>query len=107
MFVSKTKRGLAGARADIIVYQNAADKEKRRNAALLLNAMDAAKMTIISSDLSKISKAVTFRIRFALAVGVWPVFTGKMPTIQQMTLKPDRKIVNGLIKIWHCKLIYC
>jgi len=36
VLVSNTKRGTGGARADIIVYKNADDKKKRKNAVIVV-----------------------------------------------------------------------
>lgn len=105
VLVSNTKRGLGGARADIIVYKNASDKEKRRNAVIVVECK-ADNITIQVDDYfqganyASMSGADFFVTTNVKETKIFKVVKGEIPKrLDEVINIPDAKIIDDDKKI--------
>lgn len=105
VLVSNTKRGTGGARADIIVYKNEADKKKRRNAVIIVECK-ADNITIQSEDYfqganyAAMSGADFFVTTNEKETKIFKVIKGEIPKqLDEVINIPDAKIINDEKKI--------
>jgi type I restriction enzyme M protein len=105
VLVSNTKRGTGGARADIIVYKNAADKKKRKNAVIVVECK-ADNITIQSEDYfqganyAAMSGADFFVTTNEKETKIFKVIKGEIPKqLDEVINIPDAKIINDDKKI--------
>ncbi len=105
VLVSNTKRGLGGARADIIVYKNEADKNKRKNAVIVVECK-ADNITIQSEDYfqganyAAMCDADFFVTTNLKETKIFKVVKGEIPKqLDEVINIPDAKIINDEKKI--------
>ena len=105
ILVSNTKRGLGGARADIIVYKNSEDKKKRRNAVIIVECK-ADKITIQVDDYfqganyAAMCGADFFVTTNEKETKIFKVVKGEIPKrLDEVINIPDAKIINDEKKI--------
>ena len=105
VLVSNTKRGTGGARADIIVYKNAADKKKRKDAVIIVECK-ADNITIQSEDYfqganyAAMCGADFFVTTNEKETKIFKVVKGEIPKrLDEVVNIPDAKIINDDKKI--------
>lgn len=105
VLVSNTKRGTGGARADIIVYKNAADKKKRKDAVIVVECK-ADNITIQSEDYfqganyAAMCGADFFVTTNEKETKIFKVVKGEIPKrLDEVVNIPDAKIINDEKKI--------
>ena len=105
VLVSNTKRGTGGARADIIVYKNAADKKKRKDAVIIVECK-ADNITIQSEDYfqganyAAMCGADFFVTTNLKETKIFKVVKGEIPKrLDEVINIPDSKIINDDKKI--------
>ncbi len=105
VLVSNTKRGTGGARADIIVYKNEADKKKRKNAVIVVECK-ADNITIQSEDYfqganyAAMCDADFFVTTNFKETKIFKVVKGEIPKqLDEVVNIPDAKIINDEKKI--------
>jgi len=105
VLVSNTKRGTGGARADIIVYKNAIDKKKRKNAVIIVECK-ADNITIQVDDYfqganyAAMSGADFFVTTNEKETKIFKVVKGEIPKrLDEVVNIPDAKIINDEKKI--------
>lgn len=105
VLVSNTKRGTGGARADIIVYKNAEDKKKRKNAAIIVECK-ADNITIQVDDYfqganyAAMCGADFFVTTNLKETKIFKVVKGEIPKrLDEVVNIPDAKIINDERKI--------
>ncbi|HRP33311.1 MAG TPA: N-6 DNA methylase, partial [Agriterribacter sp.] len=105
VLVSNTKRGTGGARADIIVYKNAADKKKRKDAVIVVECK-ADNITIQSEDYfqganyAAMCGADFFVTTNLKETKIFKVVKGEIPKrLDEVVNIPDAKIINDNKKI--------
>ncbi|MCK6615386.1 MAG: N-6 DNA methylase [Ignavibacteriaceae bacterium] len=105
VLVSNTKRGTGGARADIIVYKNAEDKKKRKNAVIIVECK-ADNITIQVDDYfqganyAAMCGADFFVTTNLKETKIFKVVKGEIPKrLDEVVNIPDAKIINDEKKI--------
>lgn len=105
VLVSNTKRGTGGARADIIVYKNADDKKKRKNAVIIVECK-ADNITIRVDDYfqganyAAMCGADFFVTTNEKETKIFKVVKGEIPKrLDEVVNIPDAKIINDEKKI--------
>lgn len=105
VLVSNTKRGTGGARADIIVYKNEADRKKQRNAVIVVECK-ADNITIQSEDYfqganyAAMCDADFFVTTNLKETKIFKVVKGEIPKqLDEVINIPDAKIINDEKKI--------
>lgn len=105
VLVSNTKRGTGGARADIIVYKNADDKKKRKNAVIIVECK-ADNITIQVDDYfqganyAAMCGADFFVTTNEKETKIFKVVIGEIPKrLDEVVNIPDAKIINDEKKI--------
>ena len=105
VLVSNTKRGTGGARADIIVYKNAEDKKKRKNAVIIVECK-ADNITIQVDDYfqganyAAMCGADFFVTTNEKETKIFKVVKGEIPKrLDEVVNIPDAKIINDDKKI--------
>lgn len=105
VLVSNTKRGTGGARADIIVYKNADDKKKRKNAVIIVECK-ADNITIQVDDYfqganyAAMCGADFFVTTNEKETKIFKVVKGEIPKrLDEVVNIPDAKIINDEKKI--------
>ncbi len=105
VLVSNSKRGTGGARADIIVYKNAADKKKRKDAVIIVECK-ADNITIQSEDYfqganyAAMCGADFFVTTNEKETKIFKVIKGEIPKrLDEVVNIPNAKIINDDKKI--------
>jgi type I restriction enzyme M protein len=105
VLVSNTKRGTGGARADIIVYKNATDKKKRKDAVIIVECK-ADNITIQPEDYfqganyAAMCGADFFVTTNEKETKIFKVIKGEIPKrLDEVVNIPDAKIINDDKKI--------
>jgi len=105
VLVSNTKRGTGGARADIIVYKNATDKKKRKDAVIIVECK-ADNITIQPEDYfqganyAAMCGADFFVTTNEKETKIFKVIKGEIPKrLDEVVNIPDSKIINDDKKI--------
>ena len=105
VLVSNTKRGTGGARADIIVYKNASDKKKRKDAVIIVECK-ADNITIQPEDYfqganyAAMCGADFFVTTNEKETKIFKVVKGEIPKrLDEVVNIPDAKIINDDKKI--------
>jgi type I restriction enzyme M protein len=105
VLVSNTKRGLGGARADIIIYKNAEDKGKRKDAVIIVECK-ADNITIQYDDYfqganyAAMCGADFFVTTNVKETKIFKVIKGEIPKrLDEVINIPDSKIINDEKKI--------
>lgn len=105
VLVSNSKRGTGGARADIIVYKNAEDKKKRKNAVIIVECK-ADNITIQVDDYfqganyAAMCGADFFVTTNEKETKIFKVVKGEIPKrLDEVVNIPDAKIINDDKKI--------
>lgn len=101
VLVSNTKRGLGGARADIIIYKNAEDKGKRKDAVIIVECK-ADNITIQYDDYfqganyAAMCGADFFVTTNVKETKIFKVIKGEIPKrLDEVINIPDSKIINN------------